>query len=45
MKRLVVLNKKDIISKLKELKPKYEQEGLILLGLFGSYAKDKQTGL
>jgi len=38
-----MLNKNDIVSKLKELKPKYEQEGLILLGLFGSYAKDKQN--
>lgn len=28
---------------LKELKPKYEQEGLILLGLFGSFAKNKET--
>lgn len=35
--------KNEIISKLKELKPKYEQEGLILLGLFGSYAKDNQN--
>ena len=38
-----MLNKKDIVSKLKELKPKYEQEGLILLGFFGSYAKDNQN--
>lgn len=38
-----MLSKGDIVSKLKELKPKYEQEGLILLGLFGSYAKDNQT--
>ena len=36
-------NKSEILSKLKELKPTYEQEGLILLGLFGSYAKDTQT--
>jgi len=36
-------HKKEILSKLKELKPTYEEEGLILLGLFGSYAKDKQT--
>jgi len=34
--------KEEILSKLKELKPKYE-EGLILVGLFGSYAKDNQT--
>lgn len=35
--------KNEIILKLKELKPKYEKEGLILLGLFGSYAKDRQN--
>lgn len=35
--------KEEILSKLKELKPKYEEEGLILVGLFGSYAKDNQT--
>lgn len=38
-----VLTKSDILSKLKELKPNYEKEGLILLGLFGSYAKDTQN--
>lgn len=37
------LQKNEIVSKLKELKPKYEQEGLILLGLFGSYAKGTQN--
>lgn len=42
-KGLVVLQKNDIILKLKELKPKYAQEGLILLGLFGSYARDNQN--
>ena len=35
------MNKFDILLKLKELKPKYEKEGLILLGLFGSYARDE----
>ncbi|NCO00621.1 MAG: nucleotidyltransferase domain-containing protein [Epsilonproteobacteria bacterium] len=35
--------KSEILSTLKELKPTYEKEGLILLGLFGSYAKDTQT--
>ncbi|MDC0932704.1 nucleotidyltransferase domain-containing protein [Arcobacteraceae bacterium] len=34
-----MLDKEDIVSKLKELKPRYADEGLILLGLFGSYAK------
>lgn len=38
-----VLEQKEILSKLKELKPTYEKEGLILLGLFGSYAKDTQN--
>jgi len=37
------MNKNAILSKLKELKPTYEKEGLILLGLFGSYAKNTQT--
>jgi len=36
-------HKSEILSTLKELKPTYEKEGLILLGLFGSYAKDTQT--
>ena len=35
--------KSEILLKLKELKPKYEKEGLILLGLFGSYVKNTQT--
>ena len=35
--------KNEILSKLKELKPTYEEDGIILLGLFGSYAKDTQT--
>jgi len=39
----MVLNRENIITKLKELKPIYEKEGIVLLGLFGSYAKDKQT--
>ena len=38
-----MLQKNEIISKLKELKPVYEQDGLILVGLFGSYAKDTQN--
>lgn len=37
------MNKNEILLKLKELKPIYEKEGLVLLGLFGSYAKDTQT--
>jgi len=37
------MNKNEILSKLQELKPRYKEEGLILLGLFGSYAKNTQT--
>jgi len=36
-------DKNSILKTLKELKPTYEKEGLILLGLFGSYAKGTQT--
>ncbi len=36
-------NKNDILTKLKELQPTYEKEGVVILGLFGSYAKDTQT--
>ncbi len=32
-----------LLEKIKKIKPKYEKEGLIILGLFGSYAKDKAT--
>ena len=34
------MDKNEILSKLKEIKPIYEKEGLIILGLFGSYAKE-----
>jgi hypothetical protein len=37
------LTKRDILRQLKKLKPKYEKEGLILLGLFGSYANETQN--
>jgi predicted nucleotidyltransferase len=37
------MNKTNILNQLQKLKPVYEKEGLILLGLFGSYAKDTQT--
>jgi len=36
-------DKNTILSTLKKIKPIYEKEGLILLGLFGSYARDTQT--
>ncbi|MFZ2889948.1 nucleotidyltransferase family protein [Sulfuricurvum sp.] len=35
------MTKEDISQKLKLLKPKYENEGFILLGFFGSYARDE----
>lgn len=35
------MTKEQIITQLKELKPKYEQKGFIILGLFGSYAKNE----
>ena len=37
------MQKSDILKAIKELKPTYAKEGVILLGLFGSYAKDTQT--
>ncbi|MCK5293314.1 MAG: nucleotidyltransferase domain-containing protein [Arcobacteraceae bacterium] len=37
------MKKDQILNQLKILKPIYEKEGLTLLGLFGSYAKDTQT--
>ena len=37
------MDKKDILVQLKKLKPQYEREGLIILGLFGSYANNTQN--
>lgn len=37
------MEKNQIINKLKEIKPNYEKEGLEIIGLFGSYAKENQT--
>ena len=37
------MTKNEILQKLKELKPKYEEEGFLILGLFGSYARDEAT--
>ncbi len=34
------MDKKEIIAKLKELKPKLEKDGIILIGFFGSYARE-----
>lgn len=37
------MEKNEIINKLKELKPIYQKEGLEIVGLFGSYARDNET--
>ena len=37
------LYKNTILSKLKEMNPTYEKDGIKLLGLFGSYARDEAT--
>jgi len=36
------MTKFEILKTLKTLKPKYEKEGLSLIGLFGSYARESQ---
>ena len=36
-------NQNDILKTLKQYKSQYEKEGFVLLGLFGSYAKEEQT--
>lgn len=35
------LTKSEILLKLADLKTTYEKEGVLILGLFGSYAKDE----
>lgn len=37
------MNKNEILNKLKELKPIYQNEGLEILGVFGSYAKETNS--
>ena len=37
------MTKTEIVSVLQELKPRYTKEGFVILGLFGSYAKDEAT--
>ena len=37
------MKKEQILRKLKKLKPKYSQEGIIIKGLFGSYSRDEAT--
>jgi len=40
---IIIMNKEEILNKLKELKPIYQNEGLEILGVFGSYAKNTNT--
>lgn len=37
---MTTLQRDSILSKLKELNPSYEKEGIKLLGLFGSYSRN-----
>lgn len=37
------MKKEEILNKLKELKPVFKEEGLEIVGLFGSYANGTQT--
>jgi predicted nucleotidyltransferase len=37
------MKKEEILNKLKELKPIYQKEGLEIVGVFGSYAKETNT--
>ena len=39
----IVIQKNEIILKLKELKPLYSKEGFIIQGLFGSYSREEAT--
>lgn len=37
------MNKEQILNYLKEVKNKYEKDGFLIIGLFGSYASDSQN--
>ncbi|KAB7888938.1 nucleotidyltransferase family protein [Poseidonibacter ostreae] len=37
------MHKEEILNRLKELKPIYQKEGIEILGVFGSYAKNTNT--
>ena len=37
------MNKDEILTELSKLKKTYEKEGIVILGLFGSYARDEAT--
>ena len=39
LKRRKMLTKDEILDYLKEIKPKLQEDGIIKLGLFGSFAK------
>jgi predicted nucleotidyltransferase len=39
----MLYTKEEVLEKLRELKPKYEDEGFIILGIFGSYARNEAT--
>ena len=36
-----MIDKSFILSKLQEFKPQFERDGVLLLGLFGSYSQDR----
>jgi len=38
-----ILTKYEILETIKKIRPIYEKDGLVLLGLFGSYARDEAT--
>ncbi len=37
----MMTNKQNIITKLSQLKKKYQKEGFLIIGLFGSYAREE----
>jgi len=37
------MNKETLLLKLKTLQPHYKKEGVLLLGIFGSYARDEES--
>lgn len=39
----IVLTKERILNTLKDIKPKYQKEGIEILGLFGSYARGTEN--
>ena len=43
MKNVEAMSQQSILQKLRQLKGRYEAEGFIILGLFGSYAREEQN--